>query len=187
MANDDSNAALRSRRTSFVLPWVSTACRRLFWTHNKAVSVLCRWSTRCTHTMSSISVYRKERSQTGRKFFRISQSILVVFRGSRMEFFSSGEKSENATEVLTTGVSTSVSSSIQRLRMDVGPREHDLRGDDDDVIFRWCNHDVFFRTYSWYTMRNALRGTPPKSMAAFIMQFSVLEKSPRYLRTDFTL
>ena len=102
-----SNAALRSRRTSIAPPWVSTACRRSFWTHNRAVSVLYswryadwytsyrsfifRWSTSCTHTMRSISLDRKERLETGRKFFKISESSMAFFRSGKMKALFSSE------------------------------------------------------------------------------------------------
>ena len=192
-----SNAALRSRRTSIAPPWVSTACRRSFWTHNRAVSVLCswryadwytsyrsfifRWSISCTHTMRSISLDRKERLETGRKFFKISQSSMALFRSGKMKaLFSSGEKSANSREVLTMSVSTGVSSSKQSLTMDVeiGSREHDLLGDDD----------IIFRTSSWSTtMRNSLRGTPSKSLITFIVPFGVFDEFSRSWRIDFIL
>ena len=100
--------------------------------------------------MRSISLDRKERLETGRKFFKISQSSMAFFRSGKMKaLFSSGEKSANSREVLTMSVSTGVSSSKQSLRMDVGigSREHDLLGDDD----------IIFRTSSSCTMRNSYR------------------------------
>ena len=164
-----SNAALRSSRTSIAPPWVSTAPRRSFWTRRRAVSVLCswryadwktsyrwwafRWPTSCTHTMCSISLDKKERFETCRKFFKISQSSMAFFRsGKTKALFNSGEKSANSREVLTTSVSTGVSSCRQSLRMDggIGSREHDLLGEDD----------IIFRTSSWLTMWNLSRGTP---------------------------
>ena len=140
-----SNAALRSRRTSIAPPWVSTACRRLFWTHNKTVSVpwslryvdwrtsyrsfIFSWSTSCTHTMRSISLDRKVRLETVRKFFKISQSSMAFFRSGKMKpLFSSGENSANFRVVLTMSVSTGVNSSKQSLRMDVGIKIGKLRG-----------------------------------------------------------
>ena len=84
--------------------------------------------------MRSISLDRKERLETGRKFLKISQSSMAFLRSGKMKaFFSSWEKSANSREVLTMSVSTGVSSSKQSLRMDVGIgfREHDLLGDDD--------------------------------------------------------
>ena len=115
-------------------PWVSTARRRSFWTRRRAVSVLCswryadwktsyrwwafRWSTSCTHTMRSTSLDKKERFETGRKFFKISQSSMVFFRsGKTKALFNSGEKSANSREVLTTSVRTGVSSSRQSLKL----------------------------------------------------------------------
>ena len=99
-----SNAALRSRRTTIAPPWVSTACRRSFWTHNRAVLVLCswryadwytsyrsfifRWSTSCTHTMRSISLDRKERLETSRKFYKISQSSMAFFMSGKWRLSS---------------------------------------------------------------------------------------------------
>ena len=93
--------------------------------------------------------------------------------------FSSGEKSANSREVLTMSVSTGVSSSKQSLRMDVGigSREHDLLGDDD----------IIFRTSSWCTMRNSLRGTPSKSLITFIAPFGVFDEFSRSWRMDFIL
>ena len=177
-----SNAALRSSRTSIAPPWVSTARRRSFWTRRRAVSVLCswryadwktsyrwwafRWSTSCTYTMRSTSLDKKERFETGRKFFKISQSSMASFRsGKTKALFNPGEKSANSREVLTTSVSTGVSSSRQSLRMDVGigSREHDLLED-----------DIIFRTTSWLTMRNLSRGTPSKSL-------TTLSKNPQDL------
>ena len=88
--------------------------------------------------MRSTSLDKKERFETGRKFFKISQSSMAFYRsGKTQALFNSGEKSANSREVLTTSVSTGVSSSRQSLRMDVGigSREHDLLGE-DDIIFR---------------------------------------------------
>ena len=93
-----SNAALRSSR------WVSTARRRSFWTRRRAVSVLCswryadwktsyrwwafRWSTSCTHTMRSTSLDKKERFETGRKFFKISQLSMAFLGGVKRRLSS---------------------------------------------------------------------------------------------------
>ena len=121
-----------------------------------------RWSTSCTHTIRSTSFDRKDRFETGRKFFKISQSSMAFFRSGRMKaLFNSGEKSANLSEVLTMSVSTGVSSSRQSLRMDVGieSRAHDLLGEDV----------MIFRTSSWCTMRNFSSGTPSKSLATFVV------------------
>ena len=62
-------------------------------------SFIFRWSTSCTHTMRSISLDRKERLETGRKFFKISQLSMAFFRSGKMKaLFNSGEKSANSRE-----------------------------------------------------------------------------------------
>ena len=84
--------------------------------------------------MHSTSLDKEERFKTGRKFFKISQSSMAFLRsGKTKAHFNCGEKSANSREVLTTSVSTS----RQSLRMDVGigSREHDLLGE-DDIIFQ---------------------------------------------------
>ena len=94
-----SNAALRSRRTSIAPSWVSTARRRSFWTRNRPVSVLSSWryadwktsyrwwafrrSTNYSHTMRSTSLGKREMFETGRKFFKISQSSMAFFRSGK--------------------------------------------------------------------------------------------------------
>ena len=186
MCTKDRNVYIKFVRVSNNLYYYARYLLRLWCSrmrhggivHTPYRSFIFRWSTNCTHTMRSISLDRKERLETGPKFFKISQSSMAFFRSGKMKaLFSSGEKSANSREVLTMSVSTGVSSSKQSLRMDVGigSREHDLLGDDD----------IIFRTSSWCTMRNSLRGTPSKSLITFIVPFGVFDEISRAWRMDF--
>ena len=159
-----SNTALRPSQTRIAPAWVSTVWRKSFWTRKRAVLMLCSWrysdrktsyrswaftwSTSYTQTMCSVSLDRKKMFETSRQFIQISQSSMAFSRRGKMKaLLNSGKRSASFREVLTISVSTGVSWSRQSLRMDVriGPREHDVLGEDD----------ILFRTSSWRTVREA--------------------------------
>ena len=120
---------------------------RLLWGHNAFcttghVSCILFWLRYIESPMYLTHWSRKERFETGWKFFNFSHSSMAFFRSGKIKaLFNSGEKPASSGEVLTIRVSTGVSSPRQSLKMDTGveSREYDLLGEDG----------MIFRTSSW--------------------------------------